>query len=200
MHHGRDTITLPLLTSRAVIFPGVASRIELSNPQQADLIQRMAQLDQNLALSWNEEMAHDPAGIATTARVVSQASHEAPQHTVTVVGVQRIALLSWRHERGVLRAQCRYLPDIEDQVPIPLVDEAKALGSELWGLLRCVDRHPRLPVGPERLSYWIAAHVPVTPSTQQELLELKSTRTRLAKEITLMRMMLDGYRTEHSRD
>jgi ATP-dependent Lon protease len=115
-----------------------------------------------------------------------------------VAGIQRAHVLSYRHQGHGLVGQFRYVSDAEESIPPLLMEEAWALASELSAMVSPQGGHLALPQTPDLLSYWVAAHIPLNAMTQQELLEIPTSRGRLAKEISLMRTLLDGLRTEHS--
>lgn len=203
MPTNRDTLSLPILPWTGVLFPGMRLTLTIDGPLGQAMIAEASLRDTGvvvcLARSAPETGAAwpEPLSIGTVARVLDYPQHTSPQ-SVVVVGISRVSLLSFRLVHETLVGQFRFMPDSEDTIPNPLVDEAQALGSEMWSIMRSESTRPLLPQTPEALSYWIAAHIPVPTATRQELLEIRSTRGRLAKEITLLRTMMDGLRTEHS--
>jgi ATP-dependent Lon protease len=191
----RDLLTLPLLVVPHVLFPGSRLQLTLTQPESIALLEDVIQRDSTFVVV-SEKPNQELFPVGTTARVV-ESLRDATAMTITVVGVQRVSLLSYRHQGARLVGQCRYAVDQDDAVPPPLTEEAWALGSELFGAVAHGDRRA-LPQNATGLSYWIAAHVPLALAVRQELLEISSTRARLAKEISLMRTLLDGFRAEHS--
>lgn len=191
----RDTFTMSVLAVPEVIFPGIVSSVTIC-PRSAGAAARVAaSQDQSLVLAWSR---HDrpPATIATTGRLLSLT--EIPDGwQVVVAGIQRVEILTCRHQGTHLMGHCRYISDQEESIPVLLAEESWALASELWATVHDVGTATVLPQNAHLLAYWIGAHMPLSAPTRQELLELPTTRSRLAKEVSLMRTLLDGLRTEH---
>lgn len=204
MSTNRDTVTLPILPWSAVLFPGAHQTLSIVNPHQRTMIADVTQRDTGFVVCLSRSPAptantewSEPVSAGTVARVLDITDNTSFLN-VQAVGISRVSLLSFRLVQDTLIGQFRFMPDSDETVPNPLIDEAHALGSEVWSVVRADDSRPILPRTPETLSYWIAAHVPMPVATQEELLEVRSTRSRLAKEISLLRGLMDGLRTEHS--
>lgn len=199
MPTSRDTVSFPILPIDAVLFPGMPLTLELSE-QTYQLLRRCADFDLPLAISparsTDVDSWPEPSAVATSARVM-EIGPSTDGHAL-LMGVARLNLLSYRNNGRHLVGQFRYLTDSDDTVPTPLIDEARALGSELWALMTPHTTHPVLPFVAQSLSYWIAAHIPLSQTVRQELLEIRSTRSRMAKEIALMRSLLDELQAEQS--
>lgn len=192
----RDTFTMTLLPVAQVVFPGIVSTVAL-RPKSAGSAARMAVLQDHSLVFSLERHDREPATVATTGRVLEM-TEAADGWSLVVAGIQRAHILRYRHQGSALVGEFRYASDAEETVPPLLIEEAWALASELSSMVDDHYTHAGLPQAPASLSYWIAAHVPLSAATQQELLEIPTTRGRLAKEISLMRTLLDGLRTEHS--
>lgn len=203
MPTGRDTVSLPIFPLNVVLFPGMRMSLHVFEEQYRRLIRECVDRDTGFATTLmrpdqDGDSHAEPAVVGTLARVIQCTPFIDGRLNVTAVGVSRVTLLSYRHTGQFLVGQFRFLPDIEDPVPVPLVDEARALGSELWSLVTPHQSHPVLPPTHEALSYWIASHLPLSLPAQQELIELRSTRARLAKEISILRTLIDSFRAEKS--
>ncbi|NMP20803.1 LON peptidase substrate-binding domain-containing protein [Sulfobacillus harzensis] len=192
----RDTFSMPLLPVPQVVFPGIITQMPV-RPRAAGASARLAAAQDHSLVFALMRPDREPSTVATTGRVLEM--EESPEGwQITVAGIQRAQVLSYRHQGNSLIGQFRYANDVEESIPPLLREEAWALASELWAMLNLSGPPANLPRTAPLLSYWIAAHVPLSASTQQELLEVPSTRGRLAKEISLMRTLLDGLRAEHS--
>lgn len=192
----RDTFTMSLLPIQQVVFPGIISIVPLK-PKTAGAAARLAVAQDHSLVFTLERHDREPATVATTGRVLDMT--ELPDGwQLTVAGIQRAHMISYRHQGSSLVGQFRYASDAEETTPQLLLEEAWALASELWATVNDDGAHVSLPQTAPLLSYWIAAHVPLNAATQQELLEIPTSRGRLAKEISLMRTLLDGLRAEHS--
>lgn len=194
----RDSFTMPLLTVAHVIFPGVISELEFHPASMGQSARRAMEQDRSLVMALELENHEPITTIATTARILEMQSQRDGWRMI-VVGIQRVYILQYRHQGTSLIGQFRYVSDSEDSVAPILVQEAWALASELWALVESPHHNLGLPQDAALLSYWIAAHVPLSATTQQELLEISTTRSRLAKEVSLMRTLIEGLRAEHHR-
>jgi ATP-dependent Lon protease len=192
----RETFTMPLVLVQQVVFPGIVSSVTL-RPKGASSSVRIASAQDHSLVFAFERHDQEPSTVVTTGRLVEVVeSHDNWQ--LEVAGIQRAHVLSYRHQGHGLVGQFRYVSDAEESIPPLLMEEAWALASELSAMVSPQGGHLALPQTPDLLSYWVAAHIPLNAMTQQELLEIPTSRGRLAKEISLMRTLLDGLRTEHS--
>lgn len=192
----RDTFSMPLIIVPQVVFPGIVSTVVVRPPAAGAPARVAAVKDHSLVFSLARP-DHQPSNTGTSGRILDL-DEVSDGWQITVAGIQRAQLLQWRHQGQSLVGQFRYTHDAEESIPPLLAEEAWALASELWAMLSLATSATALPKAAPLLSYWIAAHVPLNAQTQQELLEIPSTRGRLAKEISLMRTLLDGLRAEHS--
>lgn len=192
----RDIFTMSLLTVPQVVFPGIISTVPV-RPRAAGAPARLAVAQDHGLVFALARHDREPATVATTGRVLEM-SEATDGWQLTVAGIQRVQILSYRHQGSALVGQFRYTSDTEETIPPLLSEEAWALASELWAMLHDDGSQPALPQTAPLLSYWIGAHVPLNATTQQELLEIPTSRGRLAKEISLMRTLLDGMRAEQS--
>lgn len=192
----RDTFTMTLLPTTEVVFPGIVSAVSLTSKAAGSAARAAVSQDHSLVFAW-ERQDREPATIATTGRVL-ELTEKPDSWQLLVAGIQRTHIINYRHQGSALVGQFRYASDAEETIPPLLLEEAWALASELSSMIAEATPHTGLPQTPALLSYWTAAHVPLSAATRQELLEVPTTRGRLAKEISLMRTLLDGLRTEHS--
>jgi ATP-dependent Lon protease len=192
----RDTFTMTLLPIAQVVFPGIVSTVTLKPKSAGNAARAAVSQDHSVVFAW-ERHDREPATVATTGRVLEMT--EAPDGwQLIIAGIQRAHMINYRHQGSALVGQFRYASDAEETIPPLLLEEAWALASELSSMIDERSSYAGLPQTPALLSYWIAAHVPLSAPTRQELLEVPTTRGRLATEISLMRTLLDGLRTEHS--
>lgn len=193
----RDTFTMTLVAVPQVVFPGIISTMSVKPKIAGQAVRLAVTQDHSMVFAW-ERRDREPATIATVGRVL-ELEETSDAWRMTVAGIQRAHILQYRHQGSAMIGQFRYTSDAEESIPPLLIEEAWALASELSSLVQDPpQRGSSLPQSPAPLSYWVAAHVPLSAPTQQELLEIPTTRGRLAKEISLMRTLLDGLRAEHS--
>lgn len=199
MPHSRETINLPIFPIHGVLFPGMRLQLYMNA-----YLEELVRLDMTLSValvrpSREADTSHEPHLIGTTARIVNIVPTKS-REDVILAGISRIHLLSYRHNGQHLVGQARFLPDLQESIPALLVEEARALGSELASTIPGEGRtsSPTLPKEPETLSYWIAQHLPIDLEERQELLELRTTSSRLSKEVSHMRVILDAMRSQQS--
>ncbi len=192
----RDTFTMTLLPIAQVVFPGIVSTVGIRSKSMGTVARVAVSQDHSLVFAL-ERHDREPCSMATTGRVLEMAE-SGDGWRIRVAGIQRAHLLQYRHQGSAMVGQFRYVSEAEETIPPLLIEEAWALASELSAMVENHGTSLSLPQTPALLSFWIAAHVPLNAATQQELLEIPTTRSRLAKEISLMRALLDGLRTEHS--
>ncbi|MCY0907453.1 LON peptidase substrate-binding domain-containing protein [Sulfobacillus sp. hq2] len=195
---------MPILPIKGILFPGAKTKMVIDDSSYKAMISYCIQQDTGLCVcmerraqeSGTTAEAAEPSNIGTSARILQVSEMDNGSLHVELAGISRISLLSYRHGSRYMVGQFKYLPDLDDSVPPPLIDEALALSSEIWSFISPTQARPQIPTEPEALSYWIAAHVPFSVAAQQELLELRTTRTRLSKEVSLVRHLIDRIRSE----
>jgi Lon protease-like protein len=197
----RETLTLPLFPVQGVLFPGTRLSFKMEETRYRRVIQECTEHDTPMAVVWGRPGptgALEPASVATVARILeSQAGPDGPV-ALTVVGVSRLSLVSYRQGSRVLVGQGRFLPDLAEETPPPLVDEAYALASEYVGQTAWFNVHD-VPTDPEALSYWVAQMLPWELPARQEILEERRLAQRLATEVGRLRQLLDEARTARPR-
>lgn len=202
---GRDTISLPLFPLNAVLYPGMRLPLQIFEERQRRLVKDCLERDIAFGVAYirqgDQTGQAEPHSIGTTARIIQSTVLDDGRYNITVVGVGRFHLLSYRHNGHYLVGQARFLPDLEEEVPRPLIDEAASLGSEYWSIGHGREEtqgHPVVPSNPEALSYWIAQYLPLSLPEHQEMLEIRTTIARLSKEVAILRTILDTLRSEQS--
>ncbi len=208
MPASRETINMPILPIQGILFPGSKTSLVIHDRSYKVMISYCIQQDTGLCVCIarpNQDMhgaanmaLPEPSNIGTSARILQSADLAEGGIRLDLAGISRISLLSYRHGSKYMVGQFKYLPDLDDTVPTPLIDEANALTSEVWAFIANEKGRAKLPTEPEALSYWIASHIPASVEAQQELLELRTTRTRLAKEVSLLRTLMDRLRSEQT--
>lgn len=197
----RETISVPIFPLPLVCFPGMQVPLQRLGATVQQAMEDLIQQDMPLAVSFRQPSrdsgtGDEPHAIGTVARIVGGPGMDYSNLNY-LVGIARIHLLSYRRDQRHLTGQARFLPDVDEPVPAMLVDEAKACISELWSAFMSEHRMRTFPKEAEAVSYWIARYLPVNEEQQQELLELRTTTTRLAKEVAILRSLLDSLRSEH---
>jgi Lon protease-like protein len=208
MPQGRETVKLPVFPIHGVLFPAMRLNIRVAHSHYQASLEDLVRTDATLSVSLlrhprdGAEVSSDPHLIGTTARILDVTRINNDSDEVVLIGISRIHLLSYRHNGRHLVGQARYLPDLNESVPSLLLEEARALGSELWSTMPTASRPPGMaqpvPKEAEALSYWVAQNLPIGCDDRQELLELRTTSTRLSKEVGHMRVILDALRSEPS--
>lgn len=200
----RETITLPLFPLDSVLFPGMRLALSVYEDRYRRIVQECLNDDLPMGVVlWRNHRdpaaASEPCTVGTTARIVQSQGIDEGRLSVTVVGIGRFSLLSYRQGAKVLIGQARFLPDVDDQPNRLLVDESYALASEYHSLTDPVGARQPVPVDPEALSYWIAQRLPLSLADQQGLLEQRHPSQRLAQEVSWLRERLDAARAPRVR-
>jgi Lon protease-like protein len=194
---GRETITLPLFLVDAVLFPGTRLALTVQEERHRRVVQECADHDTPLGIllaRHHDNGPAEPASVGTIARVL-EAGPAGNGLSLTVAGISRFSLLSYRQGSRVLIGQGRFLPDVDDPPGRALTDECYALASEYVSLAELEASPREVPVDPEALSYWVAQWLPVDVDARQELLEQRSLAHRLAAEVGHLRDLVDRART-----
>ncbi len=139
----RDTFTMPLLPVPQVVFPGIVSTV-LVRPKAAGAAARLAVAQDHSVVFALIRPDHEPATVATTARILDMTEVQ-DGWQLSVAGIQRTHILSYRHQGSSLIGQFRYASDTEDSIPVLLSEEAWALASELWAMMGQDGAHQALP-------------------------------------------------------
>ncbi len=213
MPHNRETVTLPIFPMPGVVFPAMRMKLRLSHDHFLQGLADLVETDTTLCATLARYTGGDPGAgdlvephlIGTTARILDVIPVTADADDIVLVGISRIHLLSYRHNGRQLVGQARYLPDLPESVPMLLLEEARALASELGSTLALpassqVETWLSPPKPAETLSYWIAALLPINTDDRQELLELRTSSARLSKQVGHMRTILDALRSEFTRE
>lgn len=195
----RDTITLPLIPVQAVLYPGMRLDVTVADDRYRRLVADCMEHDTPLGIvlakgTEASSTATEPHSIGTTARILQSRTGDDGQLRITVVGIGRFQLLSYRQGARVLIGQARFAPDNDDRPGPRLVDEAYALASEYFSTADPSERWT-IPGDPETLSYSVAQRLPLSLADQQELLEQRSLVQRLGQEVMWLRTLLDQLRT-----
>ena len=197
----RETLTLPLFPVQGVLFPGTRLAFHMEETRYRRVIRECTEHDTPLAVVWGRPGTNgvpEPAPVATVARVMESRIEQDGPVSLTVVGVSRLSLLSYRQGSRVLVGQGRFLPDLDEETPRLLIDEAYALASEYVGQSPWPTAHD-VPSDPEALSYWIAQMLPWDLAARQEILEERRLAQRLASEVGQLRHLLDEARAPRGR-
>ena len=205
MAQSRETVNHPIFPIYGVLFPGMQLQVRLPRDSAPCPFEDLVRRDRTLAVSLRrapqETSKHivEPHLVGTTARILDLQPKGASSLEILLAGVSRVHLLSYRHNGQHLVGQARYLPDLQESIPGLLVEEARALGSEFASSItkQGAAGSRALPKDAETLSYWIAQNLPIELDDRQELLELRTTSTRLSKEVSHMRVILDALRSKH---
>lgn len=196
----RETITIPIIPIYQVLYPGMRLPLYAFGSQYPELVRECVEQDLPFAVSLgrsrpDSNLPLEPSTVGCIARMVVDTSDT--RETMCAVGVSRLHLLSYRRSDAYLVGQARFFFDSEEPVPPLLLDEARACGSELWGNRSLGKFGAEVPRQAEAASYWIAQRLPVSVGDHQELLELRTTTSRLAKEVAILRSLLENLRSEH---
>ena len=130
------------------------------------------------------------AEVGTIAEVLEIQPYDDGTSDLLTVGSQRFRITGLVPGKPYLQAQVDYLPETDGELSAELRDGAVRLASEYAGLLarggvRADD--DELPEDHTRLSYQLAAQLPIDPDDRQALLALPTTAERLGRIAAVLR-------------
>jgi Lon protease-like protein len=136
-------------------------------------------------------IAPDVESIGTLAEILEVRTEEDGTSDLLSVGSKRFAIESVLIEgRPYLRAQVRFLDEVDGDLDLRQVGHARALMELYDETLHSVAGRAtgaELPTDANQLSYQIAARLPLPPDERQALLAEPTTQLRLARLIRLLR-------------
>jgi Lon protease-like protein len=192
---------LPLFPlKRVVLFPGMPLPLHIFEERYKVMIgscQVSAEPFGVVLIRSGEEVgpAARPERVGCTARLVKVDRFPDGTMDILTVGEHRFALQAPPRvtTEGYLIGETRITTDEETPENVPptllddVVNEFKTYWASLMQRARRVSGAPELPSEPVALSFRVAAALAVDPLEQQPLLVLDDVRTRLERELALLR-------------
>ena len=204
----------PIFPLNTVLFPQARIPLYIFEPRYREMIERC--VDEDLAFGVMLIKVGAPAtphAIGTVARIVEIARAADGSMNIGIMGVTRFKLLESSTQRAYLTGSIQVMPDenldlgkIEFtarrtmQVFKAYVDKIKSISE----MEETENEEFELPKDPLHLSYLIAANLPISNPARQSLLEAKTVKDRMQREIlflerelSLLKMVTESSERAH---
>ncbi len=197
----------PLFPLNTVLFPQARLPLYIFEPRYQEMIGRC--LDEDLAfgvllIKEGSEVGAPatPHDIGTVARIVDVARAEDGRMNISVMGVTRFKLIEAVTKRAYLTGKIQLLPD--ENLDLSKVEFTARRTAQLFkdyvnkvqaiSEMESGDASFQLPKDPTHLSYLIASNLPISNPDRQSLLEAKTVKERLRREILFLERELSLLR------
>ena len=208
----------PIFPLNTVLFPQARMPLYIFEPRYREMIERC--VDEDLAfgvmlIKAGTEVGAPatPHAIGTVARIVEIARAADGSMNIGIMGVTRFKLLESSTQRAYLTGSIQVMPDenldlgkIEFtarrtmQVFKAYVNKIKSISE----MEETENEEFELPKDPLHLSYLIAANIPISNPDRQSLLEAKTVKDRMQREIlflerelSLLKMVTESSERAH---
>jgi Lon protease-like protein len=201
----------PLFPLNTVLFPQARLPLYIFEPRYQEMINRC--LDEDLAfgvllIKEGSEVGAPAVShqIGTAARIVDVARAEDGRMNIIVMGVTRFKLLEPFTQRSYTTGRIQIIPD--ENVDLSKVEFTARRTTQLFkGYVKKIQAISeteteseseggafQLPKDPTHLSYLIASNLPISNPDRQSLLEAKTVKDRLQREILFLERELNLLR------
>ncbi|MBC7287849.1 MAG: LON peptidase substrate-binding domain-containing protein [Armatimonadetes bacterium] len=195
---------LPLMPLNSVLFPWMPVTLSIYEQRYLDMLQHCLSSGRVFGVALiasGKEIAGPAVPHRVGTEVVIARAWPAEDGSWRVVGVgrHRFEVLRVLRQEPFPAAAVNYAGWGEDtDVPHGLVEQVQKLFRKhldlMMQLLGIGGDRPSIPDCPARLSYMVAAHLGVTPTERQRLLEMRSCAERLRAELELLRQDVEKMR------
>jgi Lon protease-like protein len=188
---------LPLFPLHLVLFPTMPLPLHIFEPRYREMIARCRREHSPFGIvliQTGDEIGDSPVPfkIGTLARIVQAEDFSDGRINIVVTGESRFIIDSLREKHSYLTASVT--PFKEDDIdPADLRSQHAAVAALIRqyviNLCAATNRHQgaiQLPQEPEYLSYAVASVLQIPLAEKQALLEMRSTKERLQREISLL--------------
>jgi Lon protease-like protein len=194
---------LPLFPLGTVLFPGLVLPLHVFEERYRELVRDLLALPERerefgvVAIREGREVGTDGAralfDVGCSARLRQVEAHDDGRFDLVTVGSRLFRITGLAHDRPYLTGDVQWLPDeTGDQHEAQVLAAAvrAALADYLQALGEASSREiepPQLPDDPLVLSHLVAATVLLDLADRQELLDQPDGRTRLRRELSVLR-------------
>ncbi len=204
----------PIFPLNTVLFPQGRMPLYIFEPRYREMINRC--LDEDLAfgvvlIKQGSEVGAPamPHSIGTVARIVEVARAADGTMNIGILGITRFKLLESSTQRAYMTGKIQIIPD-ENVDLTKIAFTARRTEGTFKEYVRKIksisemeeteDHGFELPKDPTHLSYLIAANLPISNPDRQSLLEAKTVKDRLQREVLFLERELSLLRlvTENS--
>lgn len=191
----------PIFPLNTVLFPQARMPLYIFEPRYREMINRCVDEDLAFGVAFIKQGVEvgapaTPHNIGTIARIVEVARAADGTMNIGIMGVSRFKLLETRNERAYLTGRIQVIPD--ENVDLGKIEftsrrTERAFKNYVKKIKSISEMEEtdgeaefKLPKDPLHLSYLIAANLPINNSDRQSLLEAKTVKDRLQREIMFL--------------
>jgi Lon protease-like protein len=202
---------LPLFPLGTVLFPGLVLPLHVFEERYRQLVRDLLELPEDerqfgvVAIRQGREVGEDGAQalfeVGCTARLRQVESYDDGRYDLVTVGAQLFRLKRLAHDRPYFTGEVEWLADVTgDEARAHVLDAAvrSAFADYLVALGQATGQEivaPDLPDHPLVLSHLVAATVLVDLADRQDLLDQPDGRSRLRRELSVLRREAGFLRT-----
>jgi uncharacterized protein len=198
---------LPLFPLNTVLFPQAHLPLYIFEPRYQEMINRC--LEEDLAfgvllIKEGSEVGSQaiPHEIGTVARIADVARAADGRMNISVMGVTRFKLIETSKQLAYLTGKIQLLPD--ENLDLSKVEFSARRTTKLFkdyvkkiqaiSEMESEDDSFQFPKDPTHLSYLIASRLPISTSDRQSLLDAKTVKERLRREMLFLERELNLLR------
>lgn len=195
---------MPLLPLRAVLFPQMALRLQITEQPHLEIVQRCMDADRTfgIVLARSEGASGDiePYRVGTSAYIIDVTEKPNGRTIILVLGQRRFRLVDFRPGQNFPTGRVEWLPDPGEDAGADVSAVTELLQRYLESVLaqiasvRLSLSDAEIPQDPEELSYAVAALLPLALPEKQRLLELPGPAARLQEEVPLLQQQIEEER------
>ena len=202
---------LPLFPLGTVLFPGLVLPLHVFEERYRQLVRDLLELPEDerqfgvIAIREGREVGTDGVralfAVGCTAQVRQVQSHEDGRYDLVTVGSRLFRLRALHADRPYFTGEVDWLPDeLGDKVGVQRLDASvrEAFADYLAALGEASGQDieaPELPDDPLVLGHLVAATTLLDLADRQDLLDQPDGRTRLRRELTVLRREAGFLRT-----
>ncbi len=190
LSRNREGVRLPLFPLQTVLFPGATLPLHVFEPRYREMIGRCLEHEEPFGICLileGEEVgsAAIPHRVGTEAGIIAAQRYRDGRYDIVVEGRRRFEVMALDRTRPYLRADVRFLEELDGAVDSDL---AEAVAKLFEGVLESIELSGQAVVDEtwkdldaRSLSYKVASVLPVGEDAKQEILEIPDTATRLRR-------------------
>ncbi|CAN5663424.1 LON peptidase substrate-binding domain-containing protein [soil metagenome] len=188
---------LPLFPLNGIVlFPGSLLPLHIFEPKYRSMLEDVIQGDRRFGVI-NVSNDDVTADVGCIAEIVQVEKFGDGSSNIISVGVERFKVVRKLETSLYPRAFTQIVKENASSTELETdLTKVASLLTDVFHLMGRLNRAPAdaslLPKDPKVLSFWIASWLPTLPETKQSLLEIRDTKVRLAREISI----LDDFRNQ----
>ena len=188
---------LPLFPLKGIVlFPGSLLPLHIFEPKYRSMLEDVTERDRRFGVinvSGDDVMAD----VGCIAEVVQVEKFGDGMSNIVTIGLERFKVVQKVETSLYPRALTQIVKENASSTELETdLTKVVTLVTDVFHFMGRLNRSPAdaslLPKDAKILSFWIASWLPTSPETKQSLLEMKDTKVRLAREISI----LDEFRNQ----